>query len=126
MEDLSSYFAVRDKAVEQMEQEAQEAEKEEAKPKRKAIPVEEPVKKPKSSEKKSSVKKKEPEKMVNTIQEETTDHRSNRRVIDTRQSSVDVEKYNQKYDDMANDKLRRNQDTSKKQKFTNRAQKQKA
>ena len=48
MEDLSSYFAVRDKAVEQMEQEAQEAEKEEAKPKRKAIPVEEPVKKPKS------------------------------------------------------------------------------
>lgn len=126
MDDLSSYFAVRDKAVEQMEQEAQEAEKEEAKPKRKAIPVEEPVKKPKNSSKKSSDKKKEPEKMVNTIEEETTDHRSNRRVIDTRQSNIDVEKYNQKYDDMANDKLRRNQDTSKKQKFTNRAQKQKA
>ncbi|MGN0487852.1 MAG: translation initiation factor IF-2 [Ruminococcus sp.] len=126
MDDLSSYFAVRDKAVEKMEQEEQEAEKEEAKPKRKAIPVEEPVKKPKTGEKKSSAKKKEPEKMVNTIEEETTDHRSNRRVIDTRQSSVDVEKYNQKYDDMANDKLRRNQDTSKKQKFTNRAQKQKA
>ncbi|MGN1138753.1 MAG: translation initiation factor IF-2, partial [Ruminococcus sp.] len=69
---------------------------------------------------------KEPEKMVNTITEEYSDHRSNRRVIDTRQSNVDVEKYNQKYDDMANDKLRRNQDTSKKQKFTNRAQKQKA
>ncbi len=126
MDDLSSYFAVRDKAVEQMEQEAQEAEKEEVKPKRKAIPVEEPVKKPKNGSKKSPNKKKEPEKMVNTIEEETTDHRSNRRVIDTRQSNIDVEKYNQKYDDMANDKLRRNQDTSKKQKFTNRAQKQKA
>ncbi len=126
VDDLSSYFAVRDKAVEKMEREAQEAEKEEIKPKRKAIPVEEPVKKSKNGNKSSSNKKKEPEKMVNTIEEETTDHRSNRRVIDTRQSNIDVEKYNQKYDDMANDKLRRNQDTSKKQKFTNRAQKQKA
>jgi translation initiation factor IF-2 len=126
MDDLSSYFAVRDKAVEKIEQEAQEAEKTEKKPKRKEIPVEKPAKKPKSEDKKSKGKKQEPEKMVNTIQEETSDNRSNRRVIDTRQSNVDVEKYNQKYDDMANDKLRRNQDTSKKQKFTNRAQKQRA
>ena len=130
VEDLSAYFAVRDKAIEKMEQEALE-EVVEDKPKSKAIPVEieveeKPAQKAKKNDKKSVGKKKEPEKMVNTITEEYSDHRSNRRVIDTRQSNVDVEKYNQKYDDMANDKLRRNQDTSKKQKFTNRAQKQKA
>lgn len=129
MDSLASYFAVRDRAVEKYEQEAIEAEKAEEKSKRKAIPVEEPKEKkeqPKKDNKKPQAKGKAPEKMVNTIEEERSDHRSNRRVIDTRQSNVDVEKYNQKYDDMANDKLRRNQDTSKKQKFTNRAQKQRA
>ena len=127
VEDFSKYFAVRDKAIEKMEQETVEVV--EDKPKSKAIPVEteeKPAPKSKKNDKKPAGKKKEPEKMVNTITEEYSDHRSNRRVIDTRQSNVDVEKYNQKYDDMANDKLRRNQDTSKKQKFTNRAQKQKA
>ena len=127
VEDFSKYFAVRDKAIEKMEQEIVEVV--EDKPKSKAIPVEteeKPAPKSKKNDKKPAGKKKEPEKMVNTITEEYSDHRSNRRVIDTRQSNVDVEKYNQKYDDMANDKLRRNQDTSKKQKFTNRAQKQKA
>ena len=127
VEDFSKYFAVRDKAIEKMEQETVEVV--EDKPKSKAIPVEteeKPAPKSKKTDKKPAGKKKEPEKMVNTITEEYSDHRSNRRVIDTRQSNVDVEKYNQKYDDMANDKLRRNQDTSKKQKFTNRAQKQKA
>ena len=131
--DLAPYFAVRDKAVEEYERQAVEqqekAEKEEA-PKRKEIPVEKPEKKKekKTAEKtpKKPVKGQQKVEVVNTIEEERSDHRSNRRVIDTRQSVVDVERYNQKYDDMANDKLRRNQDTSKKEKFTNRARKQKA
>ncbi len=131
--DLAPYFAVRDKAVEEYEKQAVEqqekAEKEEA-PKRKEIPVEKPEKKKekKTAEKtpKKPVKGQQKVEVVNTIEEERSDHRSNRRVIDTRQSVVDVERYNQKYDDMANDKLRRNQDTSKKEKFTNRARKQKA
>ena len=131
--DLAPYFAVRDKAVEEYEKQAVEqqekAEKEEA-PKRKEIPVEKPEKKKekKTAEKtpKKPVKGQQKVEVVNTIEEERSDHRSNRRVIDTRQSNVDVERYNQKYDDMANDKLRRNQDTSKKEKFTNRARKQKA
>lgn len=127
LDNLSEYFAVRDKAVEEYEKQAAQEIKEEEKPKRKEIPVE---KNEKKEAKKPSSKNKplrgKPEKVevVNTIEEEGTDHRSNRRVIDTRQSNVDVEKYNQKYDDMANDKLRRNQDTSKKQKFSNRARKQ--
>ena len=131
--DLAPYFAVRDKAVEEYEKQAVEqqekTEKEEA-PKRKEIPVEKPEKKKekKTAEKtpKKPVKGQQKVEVVNTIEEERSDHRSNRRVIDTRQSVVDVERYNQKYDDMANDKLRRNQDTSKKEKFTNRARKQKA
>jgi translation initiation factor IF-2 len=126
LENFNDYFAVRDKAVEEYEKHIEEEAKEE-KPKRKEIPIENPEKK---DTKKSASKTKTPKgkaqkvEVVNTIEEEGTDHRSNRRVIDTRQSNVDVEKYNQKYDDMANDKLRRNQDTSKKQKFTNRARKQ--
>ncbi|MEE3427803.1 MAG: translation initiation factor IF-2 [Ruminococcus sp.] len=126
LENFNDYFAVRDKAVEEYEKQIEEEAKEE-KPKRKEIPIENPEKK---ESKKSASKTKTPKgkaqkvEVVNTIEEEGTDHRSNRRVIDTRQSNVDVEKYNQKYDDMANDKLRRNQDTSKKQKFTNRARKQ--
>ena len=51
-----------------------------------------------------------------------------RKVIDTRQSNVDVERYNSKYDDLASDtsKSRRTDrdHTTKKQKFTNRPQKQ--
>jgi translation initiation factor IF-2 len=126
LENFNDYFAVRDKAVEEYEKQIEEEAKEE-KPKRKEIPIENSEKK---ESKKSASKTKTPKgkaqkvEVVNTIEEEGTDHRSNRRVIDTRQSNVDVEKYNQKYDDMANDKLRRNQDTSKKQKFTNRARKQ--
>ncbi len=130
LEDFSEYFAVRDKAVEEYEKQAAiEDTQEKDKPKRKEIPVEN--KKEKSDKKPSQNGKKPPKnaqkvEVVNTIEEERSDHRSNRRVIDTRQSNVDVERYNQKYDDMANDKLKRNQDTSKKQKFTNRARKQKA
>ncbi|MEE3334181.1 MAG: translation initiation factor IF-2 [Ruminococcus sp.] len=128
LKDFSEYFAVRDKAVEEYEKQAaiQEPEEKEE-PKRKAIPVDEENKKPQKADSKTT---KKPAKnvrkveVVNTIEEERSDHRSNRRVIDTRQNNVDVERYNQKYDDMANDKLKRNQDTSKKQKFTNRARKQ--
>ncbi len=125
LENFDEYFAVRNKAVEEYEKQIEEVKEE--KSKRKEIPVEKPTKKDtkKPSAKTKAVKGK-PQKVevVNTIEEEGTDHRSNRRVIDTRQTNVDVERYNQKYDDMANEKLRRNQDTSKKQKFSNRARKQ--
>lgn len=60
-----------------------------------------------------------------TSEEETSTRR--RRVIDTRAVNVDVERYNQKYDDLANasSKMRSTDNTVKKQKFTNRSQKQK-
>lgn len=60
-----------------------------------------------------------------TSEEETSTRK--RRVIDTRAVNVDVERYNQKYDDLANasSKMRSTDNTVKKQKFTNRFQKQK-
>lgn len=59
-----------------------------------------------------------------TSEEETSTRK--RRVIDTRAVNVDVERYNQKYDDLANasSKMRSTDNTVKKQKFTNRSQKQ--
>lgn len=50
-----------------------------------------------------------------------------RRVIDTRATNVDVERYNQKYDDLASasSKGRSTDNIVKKQKFSNRAQRQK-
>lgn len=50
-----------------------------------------------------------------------------RRVIDTRATNVNVERYNAKYDDLANanSKMRSTDNTVKKQKFTNRSQRQK-
>lgn len=60
-----------------------------------------------------------------TSEEETSTRK--RRVIDTRAVNVDVERYNQKYDDLAHasSKMRSTDNTVKKQKFTNRSQKQK-
>ena len=60
-----------------------------------------------------------------TSEEETSTRK--RRVIDTRAVNIDVERYNQKYDDLANasSKMRSTDNTVKKQKFTNRSQKQK-
>lgn len=65
-------------------------------------------------------------KPVEITSEEETSARK-RRVIDTRAVNVDVERYNQKYDDLANasSKMRSTDNTVKKQKFTNRSQKQK-
>lgn len=65
-------------------------------------------------------------KPVEVTSEEETSTRK-RRVIDTRAVNVDVERYNQKYDDLANasSKMRSTDNTVKKQKFTNRSQKQK-
>lgn len=59
---------------------------------------------------------------------DTPSHQRKRKVIDTRATNVDVERYNSKYDDLASDTSKsRSTDrdhTTKKQKFSNRTQKQ--
>lgn len=76
--------------------------------------------------KKTKAEPKAESKPVEITSEEETSTRK-RRVIDTRAVNVDVERYNQKYDDLANasSKMRSTDNTVKKQKFTNRSQKQK-
>ena len=87
--------------------------------KKQGKPQDKPAK-PQKSEPKADTKPAEP-----TGGEETATRK--RRVIDTRATNVDVERYNQKYDDLANasSKMRSTDNTVKKQKFTNRSQKQK-
>lgn len=78
------------------------------------------------SAKQTKAEPKAESKPVEITSEEETSTRK-RRVIDTRAVNVDVERYNQKYDDLANasSKMRSTDNTVKKQKFTNRSQKQK-
>ena len=73
---------------------------------------------------KTEAPKKE-EKQVEIKSEESVQRK--RRVIDTRTSNINVDKYNSKYDDMASDssKMRNTDNTIKKQKFSNRSQRQK-
>ncbi len=55
---------------------------------------------------------------VGTVQSEDS-YSNNRRVIDTRTQNVNIDKYNEKYDTLAFDKVK-NETTASKQKFTNR------
>lgn len=87
--------------------------------KKQGKPQDKPVKQTKAETKPEA-------KPVEVTSEEETSTRK-RRIIDTRAINVDVERYNQKYDDLANasSKMRSTDNTVKKQKFTNRSQKQK-
>lgn len=79
--------------------------------------------KPEPAQKTKAPKKEE--KQVEIKSEESVQRK--RRVIDTRTSNINVDKYNSKYDDMASDssKMRNTDNTIKKQKFSNRSQRQK-
>ena len=54
-----------------------------------------------------------------THTDDSDSYSSNRRVIDTRSQNVNIDKYNEKYDTLAFDKVK-NETTATKQKFTNR------
>lgn len=136
VESLSAYFAVRDRAIEAREQAAQSQTevKEEVKAEVKA---EKPSKAEKTPEKKADKpaqeKKPEPQKAeqkaprkVESIPVDNSvikSKRSEGKVIDTRASYVNVERYNEKYDRMAYDKVRSDSNMSKaKQKINQRSQ----
>ncbi|MDD6251774.1 MAG: translation initiation factor IF-2 [Oscillospiraceae bacterium] len=136
VESLSDYFAVRDRAIEAREQAAQSQTevKEEVKDEVKA---ERPSKAEKTSEKKADkpaqekkpatqkTEQKAPRKVDNTPIDNSVikSKRSEGKVIDTRASYVNVERYNEKYDRMAYDKVRSDSNMSKaKQKINQRSQ----
>ncbi len=132
VDNLDSYFAARNakldapaepEAPRQEKQEKQET-KAEQKPAQTEQKTAQPEKQP--AEKKEQ---KPEQKSAQTEQKPAASKQRQRRVIDTRATNVDVERYNSKYDDLASGTSKsRSTDrdhTTKKQKFSNRTQKQK-
>ena len=132
VDNLDSYFAARNakldapaepEAPKQEKQEKQET-KAEQKPAQTEQKTAQPEKQP--AEKKEQKPEQKP---AQTEQKPAASKQRQRRVIDTRATNVDVERYNSKYDDLASGTSKsRSTDrdhTTKKQKFSNRTQKQK-
>ena len=127
VENFDSYFAARN---EKLDGEVSKPAKSEKSEKSKNTTDEKSGKKdnkenakPEPAQKTEAPKKEE--KQVESKSEEAVQRK--RRVIDTRTSNINVDKYNSKYDDMASDssKMRNTDNTIKKQKFSNRSQRQK-
>ena len=129
VESFDAYFATRNKKLEEAPENQAQAPKEEKKAEKKSENKNKPKadKKAEKADNKPKADKKEaaPQNVEVKSEEETTTRK--RRVIDTRATNIDVERYNSKYDDMASDssKMRSTDNTVKKQKFSNRSQKQK-
>ena len=138
VENFDSYFAARNEKLDGEVSKPAKSEKPEKPEKSKNTTDEKSGKKDNNSKKvkdnkenakpepaqKTEAPKKE-EKHVEIKSEESVQRK--RRVIDTRTSNINVDKYNSKYDDMASDssKMRNTDNTIKKQKFSNRSQRQK-
>ena len=127
MENLNSYFAVRDKAIEEREQEAKPA-SEEKKEEKKAEPKKEAEKKADKASSQNAPQKAKPAQKTEEKAEDVPtgaikSKRGEGKVVDTRAGYVDVERYNEKYDRMAYDKGRSdNNMSSQKQKLRQRSQ----
>ncbi len=126
VESLDSYFAARNAKLD-AEPEQPEPKQEKPAEDKKAQPKQE---KPSDDKKAQPKQPQKPEqKKAQPEQQPVETHERKRRVIDTRATNVDVERYNSKYDDLASGTSKsRSTDrdhTTKKQKFSNRTQKQK-
>ncbi len=130
VDSFDKYFAKRNEAIENAEAQTTEI-KEEKKPEAKEAKAPKTNKTDKKPEKANNNQKSEkPAEQAQPAKQDDKQpeqHSRKRRVIDTRATNIDVERYNSKYDDMASDssKNRTNDNTMKKQKFANRSQKQK-
>ena len=141
MESLESYFAVRNNAIEnqqtaqaekaeepkqpETEKEEKSALTEDKNKKTEKAKNEKPAKESKTDKKENRQGKKQPEPKVEITQEQPQEEiRSKRgrgRVVDTSAVVVDVERYNEKYDNMASEKMR-TENTVQKQKIKQRSQ----
>ena len=130
--DLSAYFAVRDNAIKKQEEEAQrrrEEDKKRREEEKKRREEEKDKLRPDSAKK--SGKQQAPdqpkkEKVDRTadidLKSEIKSKRGTGRIVDTGAAEVNVDKYNQRYDDLALDKVRsENNMSSKKQKINQRS-----
>ena len=126
VENFDKYFAVRDKAIEKAEEEAKVRKEEEKKKQEEAKDKLRPESAKKGT-KETTPKKKKEEKAQTVddsidLKSEIKSRRGTGRVIDTSAAEVNVERYNQKYVDMAYDKVKNeNSMSSKKQKINQRS-----
>ena len=128
VENFNDYFAVRDKAIEKAEQ-AEVERKAEEKRKREEAKDQLRPESAKKSNKVAPVKKEEKpqpkkEEKVVDLNSEIKSRRGQGRVVDTSAVEINVDRYNEKYDRMAFEKVKNeNQMSSKKQKIKSGQQK---
>ena len=84
-----------------------------------AVKTENKPQQPKKQEKKQPAQARPKQETISTSGSDNFG--STRRVVDTRTTNINIDKYNEKYDSLAFDKVR-NETTASKQKFTNRKQ----
>ena len=122
--DFAAYFAVRDQAIEKQQEEAEQRKAEE---KKRREEMKDKLR-PESAKKAGKVdeaqpKKQKPDKTAEIdLKSEIKSKRGTGRIVDTGAAEVNVDKYNQKYDDLALDKVKNeNNMSSKKQKINQRS-----
>ena len=126
LQSFDSYFAVRDKALKERAQAQQKAQKEQAEKKPQSQGKAQKQAQDKNTKKQQPQKgEKKPAAAQQQKPQSNTQHTGvaepRKRVIDTRAAVVDIERYNEKYDRLASEKLR-NENTVQKQKFNQRSQ----
>jgi len=125
--DLSAYFAVRDTAIEKQREEAEQRKAEE----KKRREEEKNKLRPESAKQSVSSAPTQPkkEKVDRTadidLKSEIKSKRGTGRIVDTGAAEVNVDRYNQKYDDLALDKVRNENNMSSKKQKINQKSKQK-
>lgn len=124
--DLTPYFAVRDQAIKQKEEEAAKRKAEEKKRREEAKDQLRPDSAKKSGKAQNIPAQPKKEKVDRTadidLKSEIKSKRGTGRIVDTGAAEVNVDRYNQKYDDLALDKVKNeNNMTSKKQKINQRS-----
>lgn len=122
MKNLDAYFAARDGETEQAPQQAQP---EKEAPKKEKAP--QPRQEKPQAQKPAAAPESQPEKQPAAQAQQPTvveePKQPTRRVVDTRSSHVNIDKYNEKYDQLADQKVKtRTDNVVTKQKFTNRNQ----
>ena len=126
--DFAAYFAVRDTAIEKQQQEAEQRKAEEKKrreeEKNKLRP--ESAKQNVRPDASQPQKKEKPDKTAEVdLKSEIKSKRGTGRIVDTGAAEVNVDRYNQKYDDLALDKVKNENNMSSKKQKINQKSKQK-
>ncbi len=123
--DLSAYFAVREDAIKKKEEEAEQRRAEEKKRREEAKNQLRPESAKKQTKEQAPVQPQKPKTDKTAeidLKSEIKSKRGTGRIVDTGAAEVNVDRYNQKYDDLALDKVKNeNNMSSKKQKINQRS-----